>query len=931
MKLKYFGLLVLQLLGKTLSQQQNVKCSQLDFWYYDSVCCNSANDVTCLKQISQIDYDNTIDNLQNQINAISTGNLEIRGESKVLSIEAGASMAVVSDSAATPSSIQVKENSKLVMEADSVLDVSAVQVSMGATQDLRTLIDFARLGHVTGKDDQIVLDSVLKADKGLSVDGDRFVVADVSGTVTTKGDVVAWGEVNSGTLNVNDKLLVDVSGKVSSKGVMQLENELHVKNGAETKFVVKQDGSVEAKGKVLAQAGLDVSGQVANLAQGISVNNLLTVDAVGNTVIKGKLEAKEGGIIGGAGKNTELQGTTTVPDGSSLVVNGLLNVINGDLQTSGSVTANTITIDAVVGDIDFQSNKLLNAAVQGSLDGSVGATTPSTVAATTISSSGLATLHSVAVSNDATLGSISVSGNAITGVDSLTAASIVTTTEVTVGGNAVISGTLSAVGASTLDAVEAGSLQVNGATTLKGAASMENDVTFEKNIIVKEKMQIGLGTTVVTPSTLTKNEDQQKCSISYTLFDGVAGYTGIMCNSDLPAFDSASYANAGECLAAAAQTCSAYLDAREGYACIHNYDVTDAPDAATCAANGHSWELIGIDDSGVIVHIGVSQYDLNCRLCASTGTAVQNNNFATQPFYAYTAGSTTTSGAVDFAKDGTLQTSGKATLASLEVSGATSVADITSSGVVQLTTMQTSSESFKVISTGDVTAKDILLTGDASVQGAVDLLSSLKVVGEATVQSALKTVDASDAQNPVDGVVLGTDGSVSAKSMSVDGPISGKDNLFAVTDAGAVQATQVNVDGHHLPMFQESRSPKCEKGDGVIMFAEGACSHVFRKWECADGQFTGQDESSAEIGQCNGAITASYVTASDTADVCNIHGTQATQFCEALDTRAQCEGTPKIGPNGASVGAQDAKTWTPVGSVILRLCQDGSLINLPSS
>ena len=105
----------------------DVTCSQIDFLFYDSQCCDSSNSVSCLKQLNKIEYDQTIGNLQSQINGITSNNdLSIAGVGNSLKIQSQATLDVHSDSAAAASKLNIMGNSQLVMGADSVLDLSAI-------------------------------------------------------------------------------------------------------------------------------------------------------------------------------------------------------------------------------------------------------------------------------------------------------------------------------------------------------------------------------------------------------------------------------------------------------------------------------------------------------------------------------------------------------------------------------------------------------------------------------------------------------------------------------------------------------------------------------------------------------------------------------------------------------------------------------------
>ena len=435
----------------------DVTCSQIDFLFYDSQCCDSSNSVQCLKQLSKLQYDSTIDNLQDQINRIvSNDELAVSGGNKKLSIESGADIEIVSDTTANPSQIIVKEKSSLVMEADSILDLSAISLQAGQTNDVRAVIDNIQLSNVQGKNDVITMDDPLHADKGIVVDGDRFTVEDFSGNVESKGNLKVWGNINSASLDINDKLKVSTDGTVTSKGSVEIANSLIIKDGVVAKFTASTDGRVEALGLIEARNGLEVRGTTAKLMSGINTNNVFTVDPVeGDTVVKGSFTATKGAILGGTGTNTRLQGTTTVGAADLLVIEGTLSVV-GQLTGSTMVSTQTINVNTIDSDVDFNDKEISKVKVTAnSLDGPVGSITPSTIVATTIGTSGLATLDSLSVTGDAALGNIAVVNDELSGAVSITSGTLASTGDAAVGGNAAVTGTLDVTGASTLAATTA--------------------------------------------------------------------------------------------------------------------------------------------------------------------------------------------------------------------------------------------------------------------------------------------------------------------------------------------------------------------------------------------------------------------------------------------------------------------------------------------
>ena len=150
-------------------------------------------------------------------------------------------------------------------------------------------------------------------------------------------------------------------------------------------------------------------------------------------------------------------------------------------------------------------------------------------------------------------------------------------------------------------------------------------------------------------------------------------------------------------------------------------------------------------------------------------------------------------------------------------------------------------------------------------------------------------------------------------------------------------------------MYQESTagSAKCTSSNGIVMHAIGICDKadnadgaktLYREWTCAGNvHFVTQTETS-NMGKCSGDVAASatYVW-----DVCNQNGQS---FCEKIETRAQCEGTPDIifidPADPATLNDPAVKVWTSNGDVTLRHCQStyvasgggaANLVPLPTS
>ena len=283
-------------------------------------------------------------------------------------------------------------------------------------------------------------------------------------------------------------------------------------------------------------------------------------------------------------------------------------------------------------------------------------------------------------------------------------------------------------------------------------------------------------------------------------------------------------------------------------------------------------------------------------------------------------------GAVDFAKDGGLRTTGRATVVSLDVEEA---AEIHALSVVKVIveTIEQSSKGFSVSSAGAVTSKSLATSGTLDVAKKTTLSDELDVGKTATFMGDVKTVNGSTV-----GAVIKADGAIEAKTLSVAGPIEGQGKKFSVSDAGVVKAKDISVEGKSLPMLQEATSAKCTFSNGVIMFASGNCSKAFRKWVCKDkdgaaANFGASQGVDSDMGSCAEGSISSTV-----ADSC-VQSNDV--YCEALETRRQCEGVPTLpridGVSGTDLGtivSPPGQTWEAEGSVELKLCMNSAIVTL---
>jgi len=975
-----------------------VLCSQVDYLFYNSDCCNAAAEVPCMEQLAKVTYDATVTDLYAKIENVKTGGLAIAA-SRVLDIQDGANLVVHGSGTGQDANgndkfgtLLVKQYGTLDFEAGAVLDLSKISLDAGKDANTRAKLAFSELGDVTG---DVTFHGVVNADKGISVDAGQFSVADVTGDVLTKGSLEAYGKATASALDINGKVTIASNGNLRSAASVAMEDDLLVIDTScanppcvDHQFKVKQaDGEVEAKGNVFVRQALEVDG-LSKLDGGINVANLFTVGVDGTTTVDALVTMKKLVTMKGGGR---LEGSWVVPTGSAISVLGTLNIEQGNLKTTGTVASSNITFDTLSAGADFNNQAVTNVnfdtgSISGvTIDGSaIGATTASTVKATTIDASSTITgAGDLSIAGTATVSAVTVNAGAVSGVTTLAVADVTVSNDLTVQGNAAITGTLAA-GVSTLAATTAASVEVTGASTLKGAATLEGDVTIKKEAMFEEGLQVGTGVTTTTADSYVHVIDDEKCTAALINTNSI-------------------FSNAGDSSTGVAMTielCASwtyYVLENDGY-CQSDVNSNPYIGAVHTSANcptGFTWKD-GSSATGLFEYLTGGSW---CGVCGTDAKTAVNG--AGQKVYQATLGTTTTSGAVDFAKDGTLQTSGKATLDSMEVTNDGSVKDLTVSNTLVLDGTTTTTNGFTLTSEGDASINSVVVSTTLDVSGAIKLSGAQTSTALASFEAGLKTVggscnddsktklqcagdtctvDGVAAQTcvwtPVDGVSALIDGSIEAKTIKLTDAAANAlnveksnhcsnaayateatceaagnvwtalKNVASISNDGTLTATKVESEGRIMPMYQETNDAglHCSDNDGVIIQVVGACEAGlnFRQWSCDDsgsdisfGDFSGSPHADDWMGTCTGTYTATYV-----ADCSRYDGTgqpddtNNKKFCEALNTKAQCLGNELIlrGKNyavpdvEAAMAGVAAKVWTATGAVNMKVCVSGAVV-----
>ena len=1003
--MKLFTLFIAIIIGcQGVSATTNpVLCSQVDYLFYNSDCCDAAAEVPCMEQLAKVTYDATVTDLYAKIENVKTGGLAI-ASSRALDIQDGASLNVHGSGVGQDANgndkfgtLLVKQYGTLDFEAGAVLDLSKISLDAGKDANTRAKLAFSELSDVTG---DVTFHGVVNADKGISVDAGQFSVADVTGDVVTKGSLEAYGKATASALDINGKVTIASNGDLRSAASVAMEDDLLVIDTScanppcvDHQFKVKQaDGEVEAKGNVFVRQALEVDG-LSKLDGGINVANLFTVGADGTTTVDALVTMKKLVTMKGGGR---LEGSWVVPTGSAISVLGTLNIEQGNLKTTGTVSSTGITFQTLTAGADFNNQAVTNVnfdsgSISGvSIDGSaIGATTASTVKATTVDASSTITgAGDLSIAGTATVSAVTVNAGAVSGVTTLAVADVTASNDLTVQGNAAITGTLAA-GVSTLAATTAASVEVTGASTLKGAATLEGDVTIKKEAMFEEGLQVGVGgaATPASHSLVLAADQKKEC-------DKLDNHRDIL--ETLDANDVTATVTAETCrditliVMANGGFCRGSAGGNDSYK-VRLALMTQA----TCEAAGDTWEAVA-GSTGIFTHDPSSNF---CRLCDDSGTYTGSSS-GTGQIYQAVAGSDAT-GAVDFAKDGTLQTSGKATLDSMEVTNAGTVKDLTVSNTLVLDGTTTTTNGFTLTSEGDASINSVVVSTTLDVSGAIKLSGAQTSTALASFEAGLKTVggscnddsktklqcagdtctvDGVAAQTcvwtPVDGVAALIDGSIEAKTIKLTDAAANAlnveksnhcsngaydsqttcesagnvwtalKNVASISNEGTLTASKVESEGRIMPMYQETNDAglHCSDNDGVIIQVVGSCAAGlnFREWSCDDSgsdipfsDFRNTVHGDNWMGSCSGTYTATYV-----ADCSRYDGngqptdTNNHKFCEPLHTKAQCLGTELIlrGKNyavpdvEASMAGVVEKVWTSTGAVNIKVCVNGGVI-----
>lgn len=442
---------------------------------------------------------------------------------------------------------------------------------------------------------------------------------------------------------------------------------------------------------------------------------------------------------------------TGTPDGTKF--------LSGTNAWATAVTAVTIvTANGVSGSI-------ANQGVQPAITLTLGAITPSSVAATgnvggaTLSSSGLATLASLSVTGAATVGTTLGVTGAATAL-SLTTTGASTAQTLTSTGKATIGGTLGVTGATSLSTLNTSGLASLNSISVTGTSSLQS-LTVATTVDVTGNL---------TAAGVTSLNSMSAVSAAVTgnmTVGGTLGVTGVI-------------SGVGSGLTALNAT-----NLSAGTVPVARLGSTGTRDTTTFLRGDNSWTtaLTGLS------------------VVAANGVSASITNGATTPALTFTLGAITpssvnTTGSVTAASFvggtgsfSTLSTSGLATLNSLTVTGATSLNTVSSSGLATLQSLSTTNDASvggALTVTGTATAPVFIPTQTTVPTTGVYAAAS---GGVAIATNTLERIEVTQAgQINISGPVTNAINAVAASAVDCS-----KGNYFTKTYNGALTWTFINV------------------------------------------------------------------------------------------------------------------------------------------
>ena len=902
MKYTFVALITLFLSNAGAQLVSDIKCSQIDYVYSDSNCCQSGDNVgRCLKQIAQADLEAELGSINTKIDNLQYGGMTVQ-QSAVLRVGADASSNVADKSGTlrieSDGSIEVMANGKIDIKNNAVLDVSGATVTGlgGSATGDAVSVGYMTLTGIVG---DTSCSGELSINGGLKMDSDKFVVADNTGDVSTKGSLAVSGSISASSLLIDtDKLSIDVAGNMVAKSVVS-KGDLKIKksDNSVVTAVDSETGNMVTDGYIHAKGKLYVDDE-AVLNKGINVDNKFVVaDVTGDTTIVGTLQIAGKTMINGG---IDIIGSSKVVSGSTLKVLGTLDVSEGTMVGSvaqlGQVSIQQLTApldhnNQASTHVDITSGKMNSVVIGDSAPAN--AEFVSLKASDIESTSLLSAKGGITVTGSATLNNGATITGAVAGITTLDASSTVTAGAFASSGEIAVN-TIVATGVAKLAGievdtdkfkvdvagnVEAKSIVVDGKATASGVDIVGQGLKIADTDIASPVLSIAHDSgNIVSEGTLhIKQSSALDGDVSTAGALGVTGLSsldgGIDVNNNLDIATNGRVTTSEGVYASKSSSLKGLVvqaDGAQGLTVDGTLSKLNGGLTVEATGTATATELTtGNCDGGCYCNANMADGNGNDQ------AYIDSSGLSLAECTSYVAGLNV--GATHFA-----HTASDCSPCSLNPT-------FTSNANIKVYTISTSTEEkFKVDSSGALTAKGVAKL-DAGVE------------------------------------------------------VSDK---FSVNTAGHVTATGLSIAGAKIPVFQEREAVDCSAfsadasisastaGDGnIILLAKGQCAKRFERYGCGSALVTASDPTEADFlnhetsSICSGDFTVEVTDTCVSKKTCagndcpNIGGTTVGgQYCRQLDTRELCEGTNLY----TDVSGQRAsQVWTAT-SLEMHMCTSTS-------
>jgi hypothetical protein len=238
----------------------------------------------------------------------------------------------------------------------------------------------------------------------------------LSGTISGASDITATGKVTSGTLQTGDATM----NNFTASGLANLDGGLKIDSD---KLVVDKTGNVQTKGTIEAEgkiqsAGLDLVGASLQIATtDVTVDKIFSIDhSTGDLETSGSITASQDAIINGStsvGATLDVTGMSSLDGGLNIADNFTVDASSGKIMSSdGLYTQKSSSLKGLLVSADGTQGLTVDSGAESKLNGGIkvmdGTNETFSVATDgSITASGLSSLNGgIAVSNKFSVNSV---------------------------------------------------------------------------------------------------------------------------------------------------------------------------------------------------------------------------------------------------------------------------------------------------------------------------------------------------------------------------------------------------------------------------------------------------------------------------------------------------------------------------------------------